>query len=625
MKAHVDLPRGIESEALKAPPVTRREFLLGSSATTAALAALPTRTIAQLVAQPKVLHWSFPAAETGFDPAQVSDLYSNTVIPHIFEAPLQYDFLARPVELRLRTAAAMPEVSDDFRTFTVRLRPGIYFQDDPAFKGKPRELVAADCVYQFKRVFDPRFKSPHYSYLQKSKPLGLEELRKQAETTGRFDYDRQVEGARVVDRYVFQVRLADPDPRFIHNFTTANFFGGVAREVVESVSENELMGRPVGTGPFRLAQWRRASKIVLERNPTFREERYQASPPADDARGIAAAAQLAGNRVPFVDRVEIAIIAETQPQWLAFLNGSLDVGSPGELLNTAAPQGRMSPALAKRGIQLDRLVNADIVITYFNMEHPVVGGYTPERVGLRRAITLGYDIQREIRELRRGQLVVAQSPVPPSAYGYDPTFISDMSAFDRARARALLDTLGYVDRDGDGWREQPDGTPLVLEFSTQTDQFSRASNELWKGSLDAIGIKVEFKQGQWPEQAKAARSGKLMMWALGWSAAVPDGETFFDLGYGPNKGAANYARFQHAEYDRLFLAQKQLQDGPERMAILRELKRLYVAYMPYKFHGHRILNAFIHPWVIGYRRHPYSRDAFKWIDIDGDLRNRDLA
>ncbi|MCS6944588.1 MAG: ABC transporter substrate-binding protein [Sutterellaceae bacterium] len=596
----------------------RRQFFVATAALPGA-AAVAQRPVAPL--RTKILRWSFPAAETGFDPAQVSDLYSYTVIANIFDAPLQYDYLARPVRLRTKTAADLPEISADYRVFTVRIQPGIYFADDPAFHGKRRELTAADHVYQFKRVFDPRWKSPLYSYIAKTKPLGLDELRKQALATGRFDYDREVEGARLLDRYTFQIRLAEPDPRFAYNFTDARLFGAVAREVVETYG-NDIMAHPVGTGPYRLVQWRRASFIALERNPGYREEFYQADPPADDARSQAIARIMRGKRLPLIDRVEITIIEDTQPQWLSFLNGSLDLGSPGEFLNLAAPGGQLAPHLAKRGIVLDRLISPDIIVTYFNMEDEVVGGYTPEKVALRRAIALAYNIDEEIRLLRRGQMLAAQSPVPPDTFGYEPDFVSEMSAFDRARAKALLDAFGYVDRNGDGWRELPDGRPLHLKYATQSDQFSRQANELWKKSMDAIGVRISFEVNQWPEQLKQARAGKLQMWGLGWSASAPDGETFFELAYGPAKGGANLARFDLPRYNALFERQRSLPDGPQRLALMREMKRLLVAYMPYKFHGHRFVNSLAQPWVIGFRRHPYARDFFKYLDIDVEQQAR---
>jgi ABC-type oligopeptide transport system substrate-binding subunit len=126
---------------------------------------------------PKVLRYAFRVAETGFDPAQISDLYSRTIAANIFEAPYEYEFLARPVRLRPATAAAMPEVSDGFRTFTIRLKPGIFFADDPAFKGVRRELTAADYVYSIKRHFDPRWKSPSVSGFEEDAIVGLDALR----------------------------------------------------------------------------------------------------------------------------------------------------------------------------------------------------------------------------------------------------------------------------------------------------------------------------------------------------------------------------------------------------------------------------------------------------------------
>ena len=103
----------------------------------------------------KVLRHVFPAAETGFDPAGVQDLYSATIEQMLFETLLTYDYLARPSKLVPLTAEALPEVTDDGKTYTVRVRKGIYFIDDPVFKGRKRELTAADYAYSLKRLIDP--------------------------------------------------------------------------------------------------------------------------------------------------------------------------------------------------------------------------------------------------------------------------------------------------------------------------------------------------------------------------------------------------------------------------------------------------------------------------------------
>ncbi|MCW5661069.1 MAG: bicyclomycin resistance protein [Burkholderiaceae bacterium] len=573
--------------------------------------------VAATSAAPRVLRYAFPTAESGFDPAQVTDLYSNTVLAHIFEAPLEYEYLAQPARMRTNTAAALPEISADFRRFVFRIQPGIYFADDPAFKGQRRELTAQDYVYTIKRHYDPRWKSGKLYQFEAERILGLSELRRELMAQNKpFDYEREVEGLRVLDRYRFEVKLAQPSPRFHQLFTDPATTGAVAREVVEFYGER-IAEHPVGTGPFRLVEWRRSSRMVLERNPTYREVLYDEHPPAGDARRQAIAAALKGRRMPLVDRVEVAVIEEPQPRWLSFLSDEQDIVEriPDQFCEQALPNNKLAPHLAKRGIQMVRYQRNDVSVSYFAMEHPVVGGYTPEKVALRRAISLAVDVQREIRLARYGQAIPAQSIVAPQVWGYDPEFKSEMSEFDRSKARALLDLYGYVDRNGDGWREQPDGTPLTIEYATSPDKAFRDLYEHWTINMKAIGIRIVPLIRQWPEHLKASRAGKLMMWGVGWSGG-PDAEAFLVLGYGPNKGQANHARFDLPAYNAVFERQRVLPDGPERAALLDEAKRLMVAYMPYKVHVHRIWTDLSQPWVTGYHRNVFVREFWKYVDVD---------
>jgi ABC-type transport system substrate-binding protein len=577
---------------------------------------------------PKVLRYAFQIAETNFDPAQITDLYSRTVASGIFEAPLEFEFLAQPPRLRPNTAAAMPEVSADFRTFTFRIQPGTYFADDPAFQGRRRELTAEDYVYALKRHYDPRWKSGNLYILESAGILGLSELRRLAIAENRpFDYDTPVEGLRALDRYTFQIRLAEPTPRFLYNFADGSFTGALAREVVQAYGD-KVGEHPVGTGPYLLAQWKRSSRIVLARNPGYREVRYDEHPPADDARLQAAARQFRGRRLPMLDQVVISIIEEPQPRWLSFLGAEQDLAEivPPEFAEFAFPNDRLAPHLAKRGIQIERYRRADVALSYFGMENPVVGGYEPAKVALRRAIALAVDVEREIRLVRRGQAIPAQGPVAPGVWGYDPAFRSEMGDFSRARARALLDMVGYVDRDGDGWREQPDGRPLLLQYATSPDLQSRQLTEQWQKNMAAIGIRIEFKTAKWPENLKSSRAGKLMMWGVGWLAAVPDADAFLALGYGPNKGQSNHARFDLPAFNALYERQRRLPDGPERQALIEQGQKLMVAYMPYKIHVHRIFTDLAQPWVRGYHRNLYVREFWKYVDIDtAELQRRRAA
>ena len=575
---------------------------------------------ASQAAAPKVLRYAFPIAETGFDPAQVSDLYSRIVNAAIFEAPLAFDFLARPFKMKPLTLVDMPTVSDNATRFTFRVKPGIYFADDAAFKGQRRELVAQDYVYSLKRHYDPATKSPNLYRLEGAKILGLTELRAKVMATKQpFPYDTEVAGLRALDRYTFEIKLAEPSPRFHQEaLTDSGSFGAIAREVVEMYGD-KIMAHPVGTGAFKLAEWRRSSLIVLARNPDFRETFYDEEAPADDPRSVAIAKALNGKRLPMVDRVEISIIEEAQPRWLSFLNRQTDFMDrlPNEFSSVAIPNNLLAPNLVKQGIQMDQAPLVDVTLaSLFNQDNPVIGGYTPDKVALRRAIALAYNSEEEVRVVRRGQAVLAQAAIAPLTYGYNPQFKSEMSTFDLARAKALLDLYGYTDKDGDGWRDLPGGKPLVLEYATQPDQASRQLVELWQKSMKAINLKIVFKSAKWPENLKASKAGKLMMWGVAWSAGTPDGETFLALAYGPNIGGANHSRFNLPAFNKLFRQQSQMADGPERLAVMEEASKLMVAYVPYKISSHRIATDLMHPWVVGYRRNPFVRDFFKYIDID---------
>jgi len=596
----------------------RRQMLQGAAAL--ALAGGVHPVLAKGDDGAKVLRYAFVIAETGFDPTQILDLYSRTVTSHIFEALYTYDHLARPVAIKPLTAAGMPEHSDDYRTWTVRLRPGIHFADDPAFGGKPRELVAQDYVYAIKRYADPANKAASWPAVEEAKYSGLNAYRQQIiDSKKPFDYDHEIEGLRALDRYTIRFRLDEPDPRFIANqLAASDLYGAVAREVVEHYGST-VAEHPVGTGPFRLASWRRSSFIVLERNPGHRERVYDAEPAADDAEGQALAARFKGRRLPMVDRVEISIIEEPQPYWLSFVNASTDYIErvPADFIDIAMPGGKLAPNLAKKGIQAYRTLAPDVSMSYFNMDDPVVGGYTPEKVALRRAMSLALDLEREIQVLRHGQAIVAQSPLAPYTTGYDAAFKSTNSEYNPARAKALLDLYGYVDRDGDGYREQPDGSPLTITMATEPDQRTRQFAELRKKNWSAIGVRVDFRPAKWPENMKSARAGTLQMWSLGQLADVPDGQkTALQALYGPQAGSQNFAHFRHKEVDALYERMLVIPDGPERLAMFDRIKRIAVAYVPYKFHAHRIFTDLAQRWLVGYRRPVFWLNWWEYVDIE---------
>ena len=593
------------------PTLGRRPLLQGGLAAAVA----PWAGAAPAPAGPKVLRMALPTAEAGFDPPRVGDQSSFAVLGAIFEAPLTFDYLARPATLQPNTAVALPEVSDNHTRLVVTLKPGIFFADDPAFGGKPRELVAQDYVYSVKRYYDPAITTERLYIFENAKLLGLSELRKAA-IAGKtpFPYDVEVPGIRALDRYRFEIRLGEPDPRFVLNLAAPSTFGAVAREVIERYAADP-MAHPVGTGPFRLAQWRRSSFIVLERNLRFRGVRFEGTPAPGDDEAAAIAAQLAGQTLPRLDRVELSIIVEDQPRWLAFEGGELDaVVVPSPFAPRVVPGGRLAPYLAQQGVQLSRSVMSGVTFSFFNCEDPVVGGVTPAQVALRRAIGLACDNPALLEHGFLGQGVVAQSMVAPFNTGYDPKLVSEVARPAPARARALLELYGFVDRNGDGFRERPDGSPLSIELAATADQRSRLLAEVWQRRMNQIGLRFTFAFMPFPELIRRTLAGSLQMSAMSWNNG-PDGDFYLSLAYGPNAGQNNDARFKLPAYDELYRRQRALPDGPERWAAMAEAQRMMLAYMPYLPHLHQLLNDVSRPWVRGWLRHPVQELRFLHADI----------
>jgi len=561
----------------------------------------------------KTLRVAFPVDVTGFDPQVTQDVYSGYIERALFDTLYVYDYLARPYRLVPATAAALPEIRDGGRTIVIRLKPGIRFTPDPAFKGAARELTADDYVYSWKRIIDPVVHSPNL-YLFEDKLVGADELIAAAKKSGRFDYDAKLEGLQALDRYTLQLKLKSPDYGLVDQMTTTQL-AAVAREVVDAYGAKANgwnMERPVGTGPYLLKDWRRGSRIVLEANPDYRDVRFPDAGEPADAEMIR---KYNGARLPLVGRVDIAIIEESNPRLLAFRSKELDyVYIPTDLVDQVVANDKLKSDYAREGIVWSRVLEPALQYTYFNMEDPFVGGYTPDRIALRRAIVMGYNRDEEIRVIRNGQAIPATQPVPPGLTGHDPT-LKRASRYDPAAARALLDKFGYRDRDGDGYREMPDGKKLVIRMGSSPTAVNRLQDELWARNMDAIGIKLEFVKQKWPDLLKMSMAGQLMMWNIGWNVGVRDGDSFLGLLYSKNKGNLNDARFSLPEFDRLYEASKTLPDGPERTALFRRMTDLIEVYAPWHPGYYTYRSALAQPWLRNYKQHAFTTHPWWMLDV----------
>ncbi len=559
----------------------------------------------------KVILTAFEAADDGFDMVRTANFYSGWVSEVIFETLLSYDYLARPAKVAPKTAEAMPEISEDGKTYTFHLKKGIYFSPDPVFKGVRRELTAQDYIYTFKRFLDPKNRSPSASFLA-GKIVGLDDLAEQAGKSGHFDYDTPIAGLQAPDRYTLRVTLNAKDYNFL-NVVAYPAFGAVAREVIDAYGQQSGQ-HPVGTGPYMLQKYVPRSKISLVANPEYRGYVWDFKP-SNDAIDKQIVKDMQGKKMPQVGRVEISIIEENQSRWLAFQGKQIDFD---KIPETAAPTvldgDKLKPEFTEQGIQLQRVVDAGITYTVLNMQDPTIGGYSNDKIALRRAIAMSYNNKEEANLLRNGQAITLETLIPPGVGGYDSSYRSSIG-YDPVLANKLLDHFGYK-RGVDGYRNMPDGAPLLLKYTSNQGSISQEQSELWKRGLDLIGVRTKFIVSNFADNLKAATSCELMMWGAAWNADYPEAENFLQLLYGPNSGHGNHGCYKSPAFDALYAKAMALPLGPERNQIYLQMNRQFEADTAWALNTTRIRNWLVRPWVKGFKKHPILHAEWQYIDVE---------
>ena len=571
---------------------------------------LPNAAAGSASNAPNALQVLLTAPESGLDPAVASDLSSLSLVENLFEAPLRYQYLARPVALQGNTAHALPEIRDGGKTLLLRIKPGIFFLDDPAFQGKPRELRASDYVFSWQRLYDPVLKSPWLFMLQ-GKLEGDEVLLAQGKS-GKFDASSKISGLQALDDYTLQIRLREAEPNFIY-FLAMPASSAVAHEVVRAYGA-QLAFHPVGTGPYRLQEWQRGHHLVLQAMPHYRATSIDLRSPIE-AKDQALASDLRGTQLPRSPRIEIKVVDEPQAYLLAFLRGEFDFLEqvPPALAEMVMQGGKLKNEYAKQGIVLSHFSPLQTYYLWMHMADPVLGGYSLDKIALRRAIALAYDRQSDIRELEKGLGREAHTPVPPSALGFDERFRS-ANRHHLKLANALLDRFGYGKRDAAGLRLQANGQPLLLKMHVVTTSDGRVRAESWRKTLASLGIRLEFIFEQKAQINKAARLGKVQMFETNWVGDYPDGENFLQLLYGPNSGRSNYAHFQLPAYDKLYEQARSMPAGPARSALYTQMAQLIDAYNPWVLRMYPLSLDLQQPRLRNYRRHPVEFTNWRYLE-----------
>lgn len=548
------------------------------------------------------------------DPSNSRDIYSATVIYQICEPLYVFHYLKRPYEIVPLIAEAMPEISPDGRVYTIRIKKGVRFQDDPCFPdGKGRDLKASDFVYALKRIANIRYACQNWSLFD-DRIVGLNEFRdytKQFKKELDVDYSKEVEGLKALDDCTLQITLTRPWPQILDVGFTDGCTSPVAKEAVDYYGQ-DIIVHPVGTGPFKLVTWQRSSYIELVRNENWRGEMYPSEGgPGDEEKGLLADA---GKPVPFADRVIFRIIEEDQPNWLLFMRGKLDVvGIPKDNFEKAVSMGQrdLTEAMKARKINLEIFNDPSTFWIGFNMKDPVLGPNLP----LRKAISRALDRQKMIDVLFNGRFQIAHSLVGPGMNSYDPDVAQyGYAKYDLEESQQLL-------KDAVAIYGKP--LPKLTLAIPGTDTFFRQQGQLIKRMFDQAGIGLDVEYMDFPTYQEKQNKGLCQMFISGVSAGCPDAIDLLDMFTVKNFApGSNKFFYSNPKFEDLFAKVEVMQDSPERTELYRKLERMILEDYPAAFLTHRMMFQVSHHWYKNYKPVVFGYGFLKYHRVDIEERRQ---
>ena len=632
----------------------------------------------------EIYYSTFDEEPKHFDPAVSYSSDEYRFIQQIYEPPLQYHYLKRPYELIPLTAEAVPQpryfdadgqqlplgapaASVARAVYEIRIRQGIMYQQHPCFaktesgewlyrnltsadvKGfkevkdfsmtGTRELVAADYVYQIKRMADPSVSCPILSTL-KDYILGMETY-SVAVAAGQKDVP--FPGVEVVDRYTYRVILKTKYPQFVY-WLAMPFFSPMPKEAIDFYSQPVVEDRnitidrfPVGTGAYRMETLLAHKEIVLVKNENFRVERYPSSgEPGDREAGLL---DDAWEIIPFIPRVVYKLEKEYIPRWNKFLQGYYDSsGISSDTFDSAVVFNDTGDPKTSEAMRAKRIVlrtNVEPTTRYlaFNMLDDTVGGYTAERQKLRQAISIALDYEEFIEIFINGRGVSSHSPIPPGIFGYEAgevginPYVYNWDAEKQRpvrksieEARQLLAEAGYP-----GGQDSK-GDPLVVSFDNAWNSAGATAYLTWmRNKLEQLGITMESRTTDYNRFRDKVKNGNFQIISWGWRADYPDAENFLFLLYGPNgratHGGENTANYDNKEYNQLFEQMKNMENSPERLEIIRKMNHLLQQDAPWVFTYHPVAFGLSHQWVKNSKPSSLGGGTLKYLRIDAGQRS----
>jgi peptide/nickel transport system substrate-binding protein len=457
-------------------------------------------------------------------PPSITDAFSFRIAAQIYEGLFKLD----QADLTLKKCLVEEYTLDSTGTvYTFKLKKGIVFHDDPCFpNGKGRELKAKDIQYCFTQlctqninnqgfvVFKGLLKGAdrYYSASMNGKPSSID-----------------IEGLRVVDDYTIRIELLRPSSVFL--FDLARPFTLIYPQEAKEKYGLDMRAKAVGTGAFSLGQVDEDISIILKKNPNYH------------------VMDLHGNRLPFLDAVDIKFIKEKKIELFEFMKSNLDMvyRLPAEHVAKILESTKEGANNEFSEYELQQTSEMATQFYTFNNKGKVFGNKN-----LRKAISFAIDKQKifDLVLNREGFAPGNKGIIPPAFKKYPVDSVRGYT-YNLDSARYYLTKAGYP--EGKGFPN------VTLELNSDGERNSNVANEVVRQLKENLNIKIEMKVMPFSQLVENIISGKSEFYRIGWLADYPNPENFLSLFYGKDvptsleeKSFPNFSRYTNPKYDALF-------------------------------------------------------------------------
>ncbi len=575
------------------------------------------------------------------DPATCGDTTSSGIQGSIYEGLYCYDYLKRPIEVIPQLADGMPEISKDGLTYTIKIKEGVKYSRNPCFgfdrdgKAKTRTVKAEDFVLAFKRIADFHITTSLSLAFILDKIVGMDEYRQRTRIYHKGDFSRydkeKLPGVTALDEHTLQFKLKKPFPQFLY-VLAMHVYAPIPQEVVtyhlaggpEPVPMNrrspEIIKTKavVGTGPYLLSEWIKAHKIILRRNPEFRDEFY----PTEGGPGDKKAGMLvdAGKKIPFVDEARLTFVKESNTGWMMFEKKLRDTaGIPRDIFTSViSPDKELEKEWRDRGVRLIKDTYPAIYWLAFNMDDEVMGASK----SLRQALWLSFNVEEYIDLMFNGRGIRAVNVIPSSFKGHAEAGPCKYARFDPEAAKAKIVQAKKELVAAGVIKPGQDIPRLTLDMPGQDEHFRRVGEFVMR-QFQRIGVEVKVEMNDWPTLQQKVHNKVVQMYMMGWHADYPDAENFLQLFYSPNiKRGTNNMNYRNKKFDKLFERAATVMAEEKRIPLYKKMVQILNEDCPALLLSEPISYILVNKWVRNVKPHPIGYGFRKYTHIDAKLRRK---